>query len=318
MLAGAASVPSSQELGMLRPEKVQDVAEATSETPRNDTEVNLKRTGKIPASFFYKEGRMRVRCNPPSWVIRIPRRAVPAMRITLDDWEDWSKIAPGAALWYAQRRQEQCYGCQCDENGGLYAISLVARKGTRLEKVRGCGTQFSADKCSVMLGCFCTADLIHPVPEDKTLPISVFQEALDSIPDTVQGHNPDYRWNYGGGTLRFTQPRRYLDPNNAAPYNLNIPRVAMDDDYFRRFRSIFGPDANFPGSGDTTHGTDPPVPEEEDPSGPSGPSDGDPGGSGSGGPGWSGGEGSGSGSGSGSAGTAKVKRDNIKLQSNRK
>ncbi|KAK6525747.1 hypothetical protein TWF281_010793 [Arthrobotrys megalospora] len=129
----------------------------------------------------------------------------------------------------------------CDDEGRMYGIRPYNRApGFTYSNDRACSTQKAADRCSVMYGCFCTAELIHPVPEDRTLPISEFQEALDRIPDTVQGHNPDYRWNYAGGTLRFTQPRRELDPYTGAPYYLEGPDVGIDQNWFTNFRNIFG------------------------------------------------------------------------------
>ncbi|KAK6336780.1 hypothetical protein TWF718_009569 [Orbilia javanica] len=240
------------------------------------------------------------------------------MRISLDDWTDWSTVETGAALWHIRTRQLSCYDCLCDEEGGLYGLSTskdplggqVYYTGSKK-----CRSQTFANRCGVMLGCFCTADLIQPVPEDNTIPISVFQQALDNLPDTVQGHNPDYRWNYGGGTLRFTQPRRYLDPTTAEPYYLEGPSVGMNQEYLQYFRSIFGPSAEAfdlpenlqgPGGGESSR---------------SGGGGGAPGGSGNGDPGgsrdkgpwdggpWDGGPWDGSPGGSGSAGPARVKRE---------
>ncbi|KAF3160912.1 hypothetical protein TWF788_002821 [Orbilia oligospora] len=142
--------------------------------------------------------------------------------------------------------------------------------------------------------------LVSRVPENRNLPISVLQEALDSIPDSVQGHNADFTWNYGSGTLRFSQPRRYLDPDTAEPYYLEGPDIGMNQAYYQEFRrrfgipiKIYGEEANLSGSGDSGGG-----------------GDGDPGGSGSGsgsGSGGPGGSGDGNPGGSGSSGVARAK-----------
>ncbi|KAF3184028.1 hypothetical protein TWF751_000041 [Orbilia oligospora] len=149
-------------------------------------------------------------------------------------------------------------------------------------------------QCDVRM--LCTADLVSRVPEDRTLPISVLQEALDSIPDSIQGHNADFTWNYGSGTLRFSQPRRYLDPDTAEPYYLEGPGIGMNRAYYQEFRRRFGIPVNIYG-------------EQAGPSrsrsgGSGGSGDGDPGGSGSGGPG---GSGDGNPGGSGSSGVARAK-----------
>ncbi|KAF3149105.1 hypothetical protein TWF569_005182 [Orbilia oligospora] len=247
-----------------------------------ESEINLKRAGKIPPSFFYKDGVMKVRCNPADWAYRIPPREVPDMKITFDDWTDWTLVKYEAAMVYIRSRQLGCHACRCDENGGIYGVAKKNRKkGEHYGATSKCQTQAAANRCSVMY--------VSRVPEDRTLPISVLQEALDSIPDSIQGHNADFTWNYGSGTLRFSQPRRYLDPDTAEPYYLEGPGIGMNQAYYQEFRRRFGIPVNIYGeqAGPSGSGS----------GGSGGSGDGDPGGSGDRDPG-----GSGSGSGSGSGG----------------
>ncbi|KAF3188190.1 hypothetical protein TWF225_003948 [Orbilia oligospora] len=305
ILAMIAAISLPQESGTSNFGSIPKLAGNISEPSYNTTEINLKRAGIIPPSFFYKDGVMKVRCNPADWAYRIPPREVPDMKITFDDWMDWTLVEYEAALVYIRSRQLGCHACLCDENGGIYGVAKKNRKnGEHYGVTSKCQTQAAANRCSVMM--LCTADLVSRVPEDRTLPISVLQEALDSIPDSIQGHNADFTWNYGGGTLRFSQPRRYLDPDTAEPYYLEGPGIGMNRAYCQEFRRRFGIPVNIYGeqAGPSGSGS----------GGSGGSGDGDPGGSGDRDPG---GSGSGSGGpggsgdvnpgGSGSSGVARAK-----------
>ncbi|KAF3204594.1 hypothetical protein TWF679_009794 [Orbilia oligospora] len=295
ILAMIAAISLPQEPGTSNVDIIPKLAGNISEPSHNMTEISPKRAGEIPPSFFYKDGHMKVRCNSPDWAYRIPPREVPNMHITFDDWTDWTLVKYEAAMVHIRSRQLGCYACRCDENGGLYGVPLHDRKkGDPGGLSRKCWTQLAANRCSVML--------VSRVPENRNLPISVLQEALDSIPDSVQGHNADFTWNYGSGTLRFSQPRRYLDPDTAEPYYLEGPDIGMNQAYYQEFRrrfgipiKIYGEEANLSGSGSGDSG---------------GGGDGDPGGSGSGsgsGSGGPGGSGDGNPGGSGSSGVARAK-----------
>ncbi|KAK6512878.1 hypothetical protein TWF506_009042 [Arthrobotrys conoides] len=253
MLTVIAAIPPPPGSDISDVDSMPKVTGNISAVSHNTTEANSKKAWEIPSNFFYKDGRMKVRCNPPDWAYRLPVREVPSMGIELKDWPDWSSVPHSEAL----------------------------------------------------VRCFCTAELVSRVPEDKNLPIWVLQEALDSLPDTVQGHNPDFRWNYGGGTLRFSQPRRYLDPETAEPYYLEGPDfvgMGMTPEYYRDFRHTFG----LPIDPSHPYGLKVPIKNWYDTSKDEGP--GGSGGDGPSGPGGPGGSGDGDPGGSGSAGTAKAKR----------
>ncbi|KAF3289845.1 hypothetical protein TWF970_003593 [Orbilia oligospora] len=278
IMAMIAAISLPQESGTSNVDITPKLAGNTSEPSQNMTETSPKRAGEIPPSFFYKDGKMKVRCNPPDWAYRIPPREVPDMHITFDDWTDWTLVKHEAAMVHIRSRQLGCYSCRCDENGGLYGVPLHER---------------TKDQPWGLSRCFCTADLVSRVPEDRNLPISVLQEALDSIPDSVQGHNADFTWNYGSGTLRFSQPRRYLDPDTAEPYYLEGPDIGMNQAYYQEFRrrfgipiKIYGDEAGPSGSGGSGGGGDGGSGGSGSGSGGSGGS-GDPGGSGDGNPGGS-------------------------------
>ncbi|KAK6525732.1 hypothetical protein TWF281_010780 [Arthrobotrys megalospora] len=91
-----------------------------------------------------------------------------------------------------------------------------------------------------MFACFCTAEMVSPDLEDNAIPIHELQTTLDALPDTVRGHNPDYNLNYGGRTLRFTEPRRRVGSDALELFFQEEPDEGLTSDWFYKFRSTFG------------------------------------------------------------------------------
>ncbi|KAF3184810.1 hypothetical protein TWF788_005060 [Orbilia oligospora] len=161
---------------------------------------NLTRKETIPSSFFYSERGLYVRCNSADYVLNLkPWNHPDFPEIKLDAWQNLKTWDREKALGNIYRTQYGCKQCKCDEEG-----RIVPRvKGEHGGKSRST-TSFS---------CFCTVDLIQPVPTSTTATVEDYQAALDRIPESARGMNYNYRWLWGGHNLRFGEspPLRFAN-----------------------------------------------------------------------------------------------------------
>ncbi|KAF3236135.1 hypothetical protein TWF192_011519 [Orbilia oligospora] len=101
-----------------------------------------------------------------------------------EHWPRWKKeyVDKSRARVDIEVRQQDCRGsCTCDENGAI----IPRDRGYR----HGCYHQWQADRCSVVLGCWCTAVLVQAVVGENRAPIEEYQAALNRIPQTVRNDN---------------------------------------------------------------------------------------------------------------------------------
>ncbi|KAF3148512.1 hypothetical protein TWF594_000923 [Orbilia oligospora] len=154
----------------------------------NDT--NLTRKETIPSSFFYSERGLYVWCNSADYVYNLkPWKHPDFPDIKLEDWHDFKSWDHRRAFANIRRTQYECRQCKCDEEGRI----IPRVKGTRRGKAGHCGKR----------ACFCTVDLIQAVPNSTTATVEDYQAALDRIPESARAMNYNYRWLWGGQSLRF-------------------------------------------------------------------------------------------------------------------
>ncbi|KAK6510172.1 hypothetical protein TWF481_004885 [Arthrobotrys musiformis] len=165
----------------------------------SETSSGLVRKETIPASFFYDEKGLFVRCNQPAYVYNLRPWDHPDFpEFKIEDWPDYSKFeSRQKALLWIRDTQYGCKRCRCDEEGRI----IRNPKGTP-----NCGPK-TVKKCSLFYACFCTVNLIQPVATSTTATVTDYQNALDSIPVSARAQNTGYHWRWGGSTLRFTDPR---------------------------------------------------------------------------------------------------------------
>ncbi|EGX44547.1 hypothetical protein AOL_s00188g215 [Orbilia oligospora ATCC 24927] len=164
----------------------------------NDT--NLTRKETIPSSFFYSEKGLYVRCNSADFVLNLqPWNHPDYPDIKLDAWKNVKTWDREKVLGNIHRTQYACRQCKCDEEGRI----IPRVKGTPKHKANFCTKR----------ACFCTVDLIQPVPTSTTATVEDYQAALDRIPESARAMNYNYRWLWGGQSLRFGQspPLRFAN-----------------------------------------------------------------------------------------------------------
>ncbi|KAF3282076.1 hypothetical protein TWF970_002017 [Orbilia oligospora] len=158
---------------------------------------NLNSTKKeVHPSFFYKNNKMRIMCAPSSKVLDIEPHENP-VNFPYEHWPRWRKeyVDISRARVDIEVRQSVCRGsCTCDENG-----AIIPRDHGRIHP---CGRQWQADRCSVVLGCWCTAVLVQAVVGENQASIEEYQAALNRIPQTVRNDNQGYFWRMNGLGLR--------------------------------------------------------------------------------------------------------------------
>ncbi|KAF3095935.1 hypothetical protein TWF102_002245 [Orbilia oligospora] len=164
--------------------------------PQADT-LNLNSTKKdVHPSFFYKNNKLRIMCAPSLKVLDIEPHENP-VNFPYEHWPHWKKeyVDKSRARVDIEVRQSVCRGsCTCDENG-----AIIPRDHGRIHP---CGRQWQADRCSVVLGCWCTAVLVQAVVGENRASIEEYQAALNRIPQTVRNDNQGYFWRMNGLGLR--------------------------------------------------------------------------------------------------------------------
>ncbi|EGX44615.1 hypothetical protein AOL_s00188g283 [Orbilia oligospora ATCC 24927] len=173
---------------------------AVEEVTKTSPEEARRRVKKvISPSFFYKQGRARVKCASPKVVYNIdPHENV--VGFPLDKWPHWRVLFPHPPDGWAEIEHFQLdcsRHCKCNEHGG---VELRPKLG-------GCSSKFKADKCAVALGCYCTAVLVQPTANIPGATLADFQDAIDRIPETIRNDNPYYWWEMHG----LAVPRRPWD-----------------------------------------------------------------------------------------------------------
>ncbi|KAF3278000.1 hypothetical protein TWF970_004878 [Orbilia oligospora] len=188
---------------------------------QNDTSPNpIKK--EVHPSFFYKRGKMNIVCAPPKVVMDIEPHEN-SLNFPFERWPRWKKeyYDKSRALVDIEVFQRYCRQlCECNDEG---AIVPRARYGVN----QACGRQWQANRCFIVLGCYCTAELVQPVVEGDAATIEEYQAALDRIPQTVRNDNPDYFWRMNG------LGRRPWEVMTWVPSEMDIemayrPRMAVD------------------------------------------------------------------------------------------
>ncbi|KAK6354520.1 hypothetical protein TWF696_003663 [Orbilia brochopaga] len=182
-----------------------------------------ERAGLIPPSFFYKGGVFKRRCLPPELVVT-RTKADNHLGYPIGQWPDWlGPDYPGgrnAALVRIASKQGNCKTyCDCSEDGRL---TRQRRAVPAPPKNPLCQLRQFAERCAIMFGCFCEAELIQPSPTATGIPLDEYQNALDRIPKIVKLRNPDYKWNHGAGELTFSKKERQVG-GTAEPYYVEGP-----------------------------------------------------------------------------------------------
>ena len=118
---------------------------AVEEVTKTSPEEARRRVKKvISPSFFYKQGRARVKCASPKVVYNIDPHEN-AVGFPLDKWPHWRVLFPHPPDGWAEIEHFQLdcsRHCKCNEHGG---VELRPKLG-------GCSSKFKADKCAVALG----------------------------------------------------------------------------------------------------------------------------------------------------------------------
>ncbi|KAK6510254.1 hypothetical protein TWF481_004971 [Arthrobotrys musiformis] len=227
----------------------------TSEPPTKTTTNNeINKTSSEPVrkifkkvtispSFFYMNGRARVKCASPKVAYHITPYVNPA-GFPLEKWPEWKELYPHEPDGWVEIESYQlaCSGaCNCNEDG-----KIVPRTNTN-----SCGSQRQADRCSVVFACYCTAVLVQPIANMAAFPGATrddFQDAINRIPETIRNDNPHYWWQMHGlavprrpwdfmgwargPAVRPTdQPPPWLDsgPFRPSAYELDPPLEGPDD-----------------------------------------------------------------------------------------
>ncbi|KAK6514787.1 hypothetical protein TWF506_007149 [Arthrobotrys conoides] len=93
-----------------------------------------------------------------------------------------------------------------------------------------CATQQTADRCVVILGCFCVATLTQPTATNRAATVEHYQEAINRIPGAVRQSVKNKFWNWRmhgldpapGQTMRWTNDFQdvlnEIADQNAVPY----------------------------------------------------------------------------------------------------
>ncbi|KAK6517475.1 hypothetical protein TWF281_004129 [Arthrobotrys megalospora] len=200
------------------------------------TTSDLVRKEPIHPSFFYSERGLYVRCNSPEFAYNLkPWTSPDYLHIIRDDWINWLEKAGSveAAIKLIRIRQSACYSCKCNDQG------KIIQEADPRDHPLNCG-RFRADKCAMMLACFCTVDLIQPTATSLSATVADYQNALDAIPPTARGQNENYAWLWGGSSLTFSNTDLRLADGRRVV--INRPRDPLADEvedmYGEGFRSL--------------------------------------------------------------------------------
>ncbi|KAJ6258747.1 hypothetical protein Dda_6800 [Drechslerella dactyloides] len=202
------------------------------------TSLQVKRAGDLSPAFFYDRPNrlrgtkahppaIRRRCLPPRYVYNIiPTNNFPGINaIDFPSWRDYATLAEAHKAILA--RQDSCR-CKCDDFGRLITD----------QRYGGCKHQWQVDRCVVMFGCICIADLGQPTATDPGLTADDYQRAIEAIPRTVKELNPHWQWNMAGldtepgQTLKWASIRSAVNnPSLKEPYYLEGPSKNTDSDW---------------------------------------------------------------------------------------
>ncbi|KAF3908857.1 hypothetical protein AA313_de0201069 [Arthrobotrys entomopaga] len=194
-----------------------------------------------PPHYAAREGFLRVRCAPRSYVYSIPPSDVPGV-IDIVDWPDWSSVVWNSmqeALGEITLRQRRCARhCRCTPEGRMIPrVPLVAGPG--------CHTQQLADQCRVVLACFCSAEIgdeDHDLAESDPLGV----EAPTGM--RTGQELGDFRHELGGivgmdgrPEFSFSNGRvRVSDPRVKEPYFLEGPSKGETWDWLANLGALSG------------------------------------------------------------------------------
>ncbi|KAK6499472.1 hypothetical protein TWF506_004102 [Arthrobotrys conoides] len=184
---GCTSPPAGSE-NSEPPTKTIPFENATKTNPDLEEDREYVKKETISPNFFYKEGRARIKCASAKTVYNIEPHEN-ALGYPQKSWPHWKVLYPHPPDGWVEIEHYQLYcgSCRCDENG------RIIHRGTG-----GCGTEGIADRCSVVLGCYCSAELIQPTANVPGATREDYQDAINRIPETIQNDNPHYWWEMHG------------------------------------------------------------------------------------------------------------------------
>ncbi|TGJ72809.1 hypothetical protein EYR41_004677, partial [Orbilia oligospora] len=170
---------------------------------RNDDENPIK------PNMFYKEGVMKIRCPPEREVYdRRPHGDHPS--VPIEDWPIWANLGTRLEVYRLIRgRQHSCISCRCDDRGGMWPRlpPPPPKNGGPPGTGGDCHGQTAADRCAVILGCFCFATLTQPTATNLAATLENYQDAINQIPGQMM------RW-----TNNFNEVLDGIARDMAVPY----------------------------------------------------------------------------------------------------
>ncbi|KAF3085178.1 hypothetical protein TWF569_007180 [Orbilia oligospora] len=159
---------------------------------RNDDENPIK------PNMFYKEGVMKIRCPPEREVYdRRPHGDHPS--VPIEDWPIWANLGTRLEVYRLIRgRQHSCISCRCDDRGGMWPRlpPPPPKNGGPPGTGGDCHGQTAADRCAVILGCFCFATLTQPTATNLAATLENYQDAINQIPGTVRESVKNKYWSW--------------------------------------------------------------------------------------------------------------------------
>ncbi|KAK6522410.1 hypothetical protein TWF281_002972 [Arthrobotrys megalospora] len=161
----------------------------------HNTDSSLERKATVHPSFFYTSRGLYIRCNSPQFVYDLKPWFDPEFPdITKWDFPEWEHITEDrpAAYYLIKARQRFCYMCRCNDEG------KIIPHGHRCVK-------HTTAYCTLVLACFCTAEMTQPTATDLSATWADYQNGLNAVPLSVKLRNKDYRWAWGGRSLGFTE-----------------------------------------------------------------------------------------------------------------
>ncbi|KAK6531083.1 hypothetical protein TWF281_007908 [Arthrobotrys megalospora] len=205
----------------------------------NESHVNeLYSRVDVPTSFFYESGLMIV-CRSTDAVYHAPKRDVLWAGVNWPDFQNEYQDRRTAKVGI-KKRQIGCRElCKCDENGKivLNPDEVVQREGGTQPRGRGndhacMKKQTYPDGCALVYGCWCTTQLNKTPGSIPGASVLDYQEALDSLPETVKHDNEGFRFDAGGSTggmthwITFSEERRMFSNRPARSGLADIARLA--------------------------------------------------------------------------------------------
>ncbi|KAK6524153.1 hypothetical protein TWF694_005814 [Orbilia ellipsospora] len=213
---------------------------AISLEPELESSIQVKPQPAPPSHYAPREGSLRVRCAPKTYVYSIPSHDVPGV-IMADEWPDWHgepwdsiQEALAEIAW----RQRRCASnCKCSPEGRMIPRTPVYANP-------GCQTQQAADQCRVVFACFCSAEVgDEDMDASETGSIGVEAgrmktgQALDDFKHDLEG----IMVVDGSHSVSFSNGRvRVNDPSIKEPYFLEGPSKGENWDWFANLGNLSG------------------------------------------------------------------------------